>query len=539
MHPDPDKLRIVDPWYWAYSTPIKLIAGAFSLPGHEFQVEMMQLNPRRECMMKATQMVGTETHILKTLHGLIHKRYPLGALCLFPTGEDVSDFSSSRWSPLIKDNPYSIGRYVKDTNRTNLKRIGGAFLFFRGARLTQIVDDQKKSASKLKSIPVDKVIFDEVDEMSPEAIPLAQGRMKHSNVKEEVYLANPTIPDFGIDKIYNSSDQRVWMIKCEKCGKETCLELEFPECLLRTSDNRVIRVCRHCRNEIFPRNGRWVPLYPARTQDMVGRWISHLNSAFVDPKEILDAYENPNTTKDSFYNLQLGMAYIDAENRLTKNQVYACCGLEPMQHGCSMQCALGVDVGKHLHVVIGYKINEYTARIVKVARVSSFNDVHDLAKQYNVRTAVFDLYPEERKVREFQKNEEFDVFGCDYLEDQRGPARWDYKNGLVRINRTEICDSSHTFVSDLDKLELPRKSAEIEQYAQEMINTAKVLQEDKETGKRVYRYKKLGPDHYRHATNYFLLALEKVGVSLAADEEEYYHDRQATGTEGRSHATGY
>lgn len=509
------------------------------MPGHEYQIEMLQMSPRRECMKKATQMVGTETHVLKTLHGLIYKKYPQGCLYLFPTGDDVSDFSSSRFQPLIIDNSGTIGIHVKDTNRTNLKRIGGSFLFFRGARLTQKIDGQKKSASKLKSIPVDKVIFDEFDEMSPESRLLALGRMKHSTVKEEVYLANPTIPGFGIDKIYNSSDQRVWMIKCGKCGKETCLELEFPECLTRTSDNRVIRLCRHCREEIFPRTGRWAAQYPDRTPDMVGRWISHLNSTYVDPKEILDAFEDPDIDRTEFYNLIMGMAYIDAENRLTKNQVFACCGLEPMLSACNMQCAMGVDVGKHLHVVIGYKINEHTARIVKLARVSSFNDVHDLAKRYNVWNAVFDLYPEERKVREFQKNEEFDVFLCDYLEDKRGPAKWDYKDGLVRINRTEICDRSHAFVADGDKLELPRKSAELEQYAKEMVNTVKVLQEDKETGKRVYRYKKIPPDDYRHATNYFLLALEKIGVSMPADEEEGYYEQQATGTEGRSDATGY
>lgn len=539
---NPKKVRAVDPWYWAYSNRIKLVGGAFTLPGHEYQIEMLQTSARRECIKKATQMVGTETHVLKTLHGLIHKRYPSGVLYMFPTADDVTDFSCSRFQPLIKDNPTTIGIHVKDTNRANLKRIGGSYLYFRGARLTQTIEGQKKTASRLKSFPADKFIADEVDEMPQEAIPLAQGRMKHSEIQEEVYLANPTIPDYGIDKIYNRSDQRVWMIKCSKCGKETCLELEFPECLERTSDNRVIRLCSHCRdNEIFPRDGRWVPQYPDRTQDMVGRWISHMNSMFVDPKEILDAFENPNVNKADFYNLTLGMAYIDAENRLTKNQVYACCGQEPMPAGCTFQCGMGVDVGKHLHVIIGYKLNEYTARIVKLTRVSSFNDVHDLAKRFNVWCAVFDLYPESRKVREFRASEDFEVFGCDYLDEQRGPAKWNEKDGLVRINRTEICDSSHDFISDGDKVELPRKSKEVEQYAKEMANIAKVLQEDKETGKRVYRYRKLGPEHYRHATNYLLLALQRVGVSVPVDEEGYM-DFLNTGTydaQGKSRATGY
>lgn len=541
-NPDPQKVAAVDPWYWAYFNRIKLVGGPFALEGHEYQVEMLQETPQKECMKKATQMVGTETHVLKTLHGMIERQYPNGVLYLFPTGDDVTDFSASRYQPLIKNNPYIVGRHLKDTNRENLKRIGEAYLFFRGAKLTQTIEGQKKSASRLKSIPVDKVVFDELDEMDPDAIPLALGRMKHSNIQQEVYLANPTIPDYGIDKLYQESDQRVWMIRCEKCGKHTCLELEFPDCLYRTSNDDVIRLCMHCRDrELFPRNGDWVAQYPERSKDMVGRWISHLNSAYVNPREILDAFQNPKVKRTDFYNLQLGMAFIDAENRLTKNQVFACCGREPMPYNSFMENAMGVDVGKKLHVIIGHKVNEYTTRIVKLTRVSSFNDLHDLAKRYNVSSAVVDLYPEERKVRQFIKNEPYAVFGCDYLEDKRGPAKWNYKEDFVRVNRTEICDESHDLVAGGDKLELPRKSEELIEYAKEMINIAKVLQVDKETGRMVYRYRKLGIDHYRHATNYLVLALEKVGISQARDddEDEDYPSHHAHEDAGRCAATGY
>lgn len=537
---EPKKVRAIDAWYWADSNKIKLVAGPFTTEDHDFQIEMLQLTPRREAQKKATQMTFTETQVLKNLHGMINGKYPAGVLYMFPTADDVSDFSSSRFKPLIKDNPTTIGRYVRDTDRTNLKRIGQGFLYFRGARLTQVIEGQKKAASKLKSIPVDKIVLDELDEMTPEAIPLAKGRMKHSRIQEEVYLANPTIPDYGIDKLYNESDQRVWMIKCAKCGKETCLEIEFPDCLERLKDGTVKRICVHCRDsEIFPRDGHWVPQVPSKTEHMVGRWISHLNSSFVDPREVLGNFENPETDKTEFYNLELGMAHIDAESRLTKNQVYACCRLDPMPYGSTMQCAMGVDVGKLLHVVIGYKVNDYTAKVVKLARVPSFNDVHDLAKRFNVQCAVFDLYPETRKVRNFRDNEEFAVFGCDYLDQQKGPAKWNYKGGLVSVDRTEICDRTHKLVVNEGKLELPRKNTEIKEYAAEMINIAKVLEEDKATGRKVYRYRKLGTDHYRHATNYFRLALGKVGISYEQDRDEYDQYEEESAGEGRCGQTGY
>ncbi len=98
---------------------------------------------------------------------------------------------------------------------------------------------------------MDRVVFDEVDEMEPAMVELALERLGHSMVKEEAYLSTPSIPDFGIDRLYAESDQRIWMIKCEHCGEETCLEIEFPTCLLEFSDGRVIRACKKCKQEIF------------------------------------------------------------------------------------------------------------------------------------------------------------------------------------------------------------------------------------------------------------------------------------------------
>ena len=110
------------------------------------------------------------------------------------------------------------------------------------------------------------------------AAALALGRMDHSTIKDEFYLANPTVPNYGIDKMYQDSDQRVWMIECTACGKENCLELEFPSCLQRQTDRSGKRVCRKCGNEINRRKGYWITKYPDKSDHMGGRWKWHLNS---------------------------------------------------------------------------------------------------------------------------------------------------------------------------------------------------------------------------------------------------------------------
>ena len=91
-------------------------------------------------------------------------------------------------------------------------------------------------------------------------------------------------------------------------------------------------------------------------------------------------------------------------------------------------------------------------------------------------------------------------------------------------------DNVHNIITTSGRLEIPRRSIEIDRYASEMINTAKVLQEDEVTGSRRYIYTKLGADHYFHATNYFLLACEDMLVqadNMRTAVDDYYADEKA------------
>ena len=504
--------RAIDPWYWTYSNKMNLGGHQYSLKGHEYQLAWFQDPARAQCYRKGAQLGCTEVGILRTLHGMVTGKYPQGVLYLFPTRDDVTDFSKARFAPLIDTN-VSIKAMVQETDAANIKRIGGGTLYLRGARARDRLAGVKATSSALKSIPVDRVVFDEVDEMDPAMVDLALERMSHSLIKEEVYLSTPSIPDYGVDALYQKSDQRVWMVKCEACFARTCLELEFPECLKRREDGSVFRACKKCGEEIHPRKGEWVPQYPDRSKDLVGWWISQLNSIFVDPKAILDAWEDPQTNIAEFYNSKLGMAYIAAENRLVPNDLWATCGEDAARSSHPGPTAMGVDVGKVLHVVIADRPNDKMLRVVKCARVSNFSDVYDLAKAFGVKAAVIDMEPETRKVRDFQARMPFTVFLADYSEHQRGAPKWDYVNNQVVVNRTEVCDATHDLVIKKGMLSLPRRNEEIDEYIRQMCSIAKVKQEDEVSGSIRYVYRKLGADHYRHATNYLWLASQQVGLS--------------------------
>ena len=517
-----EKLMAVDTWLWIRNGKIHLESCEYEFSGHEYQVDWLRCEFPKQAFKKGAQMAATTTQVLKRLHGMIYGKYKQGVLYLFPTRDDVTDFSKGRFQPIIANNP-QIARYVRDTDASNIKKVGTSMLYLRGARSSQKIEGIKDTSSQLKSIPVDCIVFDEKDEMSPNMVQLALERISHSEIQEEISLSTPTIPDFGIDRDYEMSDKRVWMIKCKRCGHDTCLELEFPECLVELRDGTVRRICMKCKNEISPVHGQWIAQNPSRSKDLVGWWIGQLNSRYVNPKLILEMFKNPpNGNLTEVYNSKLGMAYVAAENRLTKGDIYACCGKDVTPIEIQNTCAMGVDVGAELHVVIGYPRGDGRYRIIYTGSLSSFEDVHDMAKKYNVKCAVVDMEPETRKARDFAKAEPYSVYLCDYQERLKVSQRIDERDGVITVRRTETMDTVHSMFTTSGRIELPRRNAEIDRYAIGMTMTAKVLQEDEVTGSKRYIYTKLGTDHYFHATNYFLLACNDMRV--IADNTRSYND---------------
>jgi hypothetical protein len=133
-----------------------------------------------------------------------------------------------------------------------------------------------------------------------------------------------------------------------------------------------------------------------------------------------------------------------------------------------------------------------------------------LAKKFNVRSAVIDIRPYEDKAREFQKQEPYKIFLCEYKEKSSQPTEFNEQTGLVKVDRTTICDTTHRLVAEKSVV-FPRRCDEMEVFTKQLCGIAKVLEEDKKSGTKIYRYRIIGnaEDHYRHAFNYFVLAAQR------------------------------
>ncbi|MBN1829839.1 MAG: phage terminase large subunit family protein [Deltaproteobacteria bacterium] len=474
----------------------------FAFERHEYLVEPYQDDHPFTVEMKAAQLGLTSKAMLKVAYKAKYSGYR-GILYLFPSKSDVTDFSKGRFDPLIDENPDSIGSWVRNTDSANIKQIGNAFLYFRGM----------KSRVGLKSIPVDGIVFDELDEAPQNAVDMAMERMGHSEFRYVLQLSNPTLPDYGIDKAFQQTDQRYWLLKCEKCDHYTCLEDAFPHCLLEI-DGRVVRACERCHSELNPSVGQWVAKRPAIT-DKHGYHYSQLFSHFVEPGDILHQFRTTNNLTD-FYNLKIGIPYVEATNRLSIQEVLSLCGNEGLVHFDYGPCFMGVDQGKDLHVVIGKRHAEKSGSVIHLAVCKEWDELDGLMRNFHVSRCVVDALPETRNARAFAERHRGKVFLNYYNERQKGAYKWNEADLTVSCNRTESLDASHKEIMDRAAV-LPRESDIVRTFAEHQHNTAKKLEEDEDTGSKRYVYVKLGPDHFRHAYNYECMARQYGRASLFAD----------------------
>jgi hypothetical protein len=475
---------------------IRLEGRPFSFAGHAYLRAIYDDAAPHVVLSKAAQIGGTTWAILRSIHAC---RGGLNVIYYFPTKTDVLDFSRSRVGPLLQDNPF-LAKLITDTDTAGLKRIGSAHLYLRGMQ----------STVGLKSVPADLLVFDELDETTPEAKSLARERLAHSDYKRIIELSNPSLPEYGIDESYQASDQRHWTLRCAACGTWTALEREFPaklgqevKVILPRQDGSFYRACPKCQAELDPDQGEWVADFPDRP--MHGYRISQLFSSKVDPGEILREYR---TTRfpDRFYNLKIGIPWADLERRLDMTSVLSLCTEAPMLEKSDVACSMGVDTGKELHVVVLQSEKDWQRhRLVHLAVCRDFSELDALIEKFKVDRCVIDGLPETHATRQFAERHRGRAFMCFFNDSQRGAPAWNLPGQTVLVNRTEALDASRAAVRDKTLL-LPRAVPLVQQFAAHMTADAKVLEEDEATGAKKFRYLKTGENHFSFAFTYAWLA---------------------------------
>jgi phage terminase large subunit GpA-like protein len=216
-------------------------------------------------------------------------QYNENSMYLFPTSGTISDLVQER-----VDEPLSAKRYLREVSgrakrimgkhadKIGLKRMSKGFVYFRGSN----------KRTQITSVAGDAVFVDELDTMLQQNVPFFTKRLNHSKRKWQRWLSTPTIPNYGIHRIFLTTDQRHYFIKCNECGEWQ--ELDFfknVEKVMRTESKceSARLVCFKCRKDIVPWEceGEWRALKPENS-DKHGYFLSKMYSPYLDLVEMVE-----------------------------------------------------------------------------------------------------------------------------------------------------------------------------------------------------------------------------------------------------------
>lgn len=194
------------------------------------------------------------------------------------------------------------------------------------------------SQAELKNWQAGAGVFDEVDELESrdfDSVAMAKMRMGAYRRRTELYIGTPTLPDFGIHRIWQESDQRKFLVPCPLCEELQELtwegnitwENEEKTAELRAASAKFI--CAHCKEpwdhrlrEMANAEGSWVKTYPERP--IIGFGLSRLLVPSSLPGKMVSDYLaglESDTAMREHVNQNLGNVYLPTTGQLTTHTI--------------------------------------------------------------------------------------------------------------------------------------------------------------------------------------------------------------------------
>jgi hypothetical protein len=440
---------------------------------------------------------------------------------------EASDFSASRFDAALELSPY-LTNLFSDVKNVGHKRAGSRNLYIRGSR----------SRGGLKSIPVYMIVFDEVDEMDQENIPLALERTKGQTSFMNLMLSTPTVDGEGINKRFKRSTQNHFFFRCPSCSR--FIELKFPESLIVTSDdpederiNDSHYICTDCKQKIvhelkcdYLAKNEWVP-QQTNFEDVgwhVNRMYATLpaGNPIMIAKSYLRSLLDP-AEEQEFYNSTLGLPHTVKGAQVTQYDIEECMTIAPYQkydHNPhpGRVITMGIDQGAWCHYEIdswsfghGSDIsNQSIPQLLAEGKVKDFEELDEIFYRFGVNFAVIDAHPERRKATEFANRHKGQVRLCFYPEGLSTKQIHTSDSGYepsVSVDRTTWLDTSLGRFRN-HRILLPTNLSY--EYREHIKALVRVYEKDK-NGNSIGRYRRGSKDdHLAHARNYSEIALNLV-----------------------------
>jgi hypothetical protein len=490
--------------------------------------------------MKGAQLGVTEVAINRAFYTIdMMKR---NVLYVLPTSLIASDFSKARFGGALSLSPY-LKSIFTDTNAVNMKQAGNCTLYIRGSR----------GDSNLVSIDVSELILDEVDRMDQDKIFLALTRLDGQLSKHVWGISTPTIPKFGIHKLYMGSTQEHFMFRCPSCSRLT--ELIWPDCMEiigeHATDERCKESylkCKECKAKLhhqdkpnFLKSAVWESFAPNSNPDVRGFYINQLYSFTKQPGELVVEYfrgHGDELAAKEFHNSKLGLPFIGDKAGVTdamldkalEGSTHQKIDLRPDRAGRVI--TMGIDRGLWNYVEVcewffdKYSIDLNVSATCKVLYEGKFHEenfdrtVDELMREWQVLACVCDADPGPMEARRFARRYPGFVWLCRY---RRGVSAKDIQitdeedgSPMATVDRSHWLSAAlGRFKTNPTRITLPKDvSHEYREHIKALVST--YIRDDH--GNPTLDFVNIGADHFGHARCYAEIALPLVAARVTSQD---------------------
>ncbi len=474
---------------------------------HRFMIQPYSDNHPDICCIKSAQCGFSVYAILKSFHELIYeKRNVLYAL---PTHNVVNDFVVPKVNPLIDSNPL-IAKHI-GSDSVSLKKVGKRFIYFKGGSEREAI-----------SVSADTLVIDELDKMPDMGVvTMFDSRLQAAAEPRRRRFSNPTGINFGVDALYQQSNQFHWFITCHRCNHEWFIDLDTSDdkrhYISRTNAEYMCGSCHNTLSQADRINGRWVAKHPSI--DRHGYWISQMLAPWVTAKRILDQEAEMNI--ETFHSMVLGKAYTPSDMVVNRETILRACvpGRVPRT-----DIVIGVDQNAASQIWVMMN----PSGVLAYGKTTNWEQIEDMKHQYNA-IVVSDPapYPTWPKRMADKYN---DWYLC-YFRESRGMSTIEFKDQIVYADRTRALDIVASEITEA-KLLFRMRPQELEEYIADWANLYRTT-EEKDDGrmKSVWKKKDNKESDFSFATLYARIGLTKI----MASQDSYLQEPDLVSTAPKTH----
>ena len=509
---------------------------------------------------KSRQCGASENHVRECLWFADTHPYTKQAY-IFPTFDQVADFSKTRIEEVMKDSPYLSRRMGIDpvtkkklqgfdvVDNVRLRRVGESFIFFRSGHTP-------KSG---EGIDIDILYLDEVDRMNPKTTTAFNEALAASAYGWRRDISTPSLPGVGVNASFQRSDQHHWWMKCPHCNHYFTLVLDEDYGLVdlpidtRGRPNHSLHLtydfieeddthafaCPKCRAFVSNETrilGFWHPLHEYNKR-VRGYQISQLICPWISATDIVNKKEDFKI-EQLWMNYVIGLPYLGDNVLVTRNDIYGCIdrSLTNPYDLARDGLALGGDWGDTSWLVVGMNHPDGSGRVI-IMDILSVSDreairqengtkdnphIREFAnkmRQWNVDKAVLDGGYGKDKNWELLNQFPGRVYSCFYPSIGSASTKtfqdaWSEQDNKVSVDRTMTLKiATQMFVKR--RVVIPEWVASnplFDTFVKHVTNLVSIkdIEEDQETRTELLteRIGSLpGGDHLGHAWNYLTIAL--------------------------------